>query len=72
MLLFLTKPLSFPPSAMLSAILFMVGVKLIDAQGLGELYQPRRNEFFIALATAAAPSRGAWNIRRSRCDRLPL
>src|SRR6516164_6005107 len=52
-LLFLTKPLSFLPSAVLSAIVFMIGVKLIDAQGMGELYQLQRNEFFIALATAA-------------------
>jgi len=52
-LLFLTKPLSFLPSAVLSAIVFMIGVKLIDAQGMRELYQLQRNEFFIALATAA-------------------
>ena len=52
-LLFLTKPLSFLPSAVLSAIVFLIGVKLIDAQGMRELYQLQRNEFFIALATAA-------------------
>jgi sulfate permease, SulP family len=52
-LLFLTKPLSFLPSAVLSAIVFMIGVKLIDVQGMRELYQLQRNEFFIALATAA-------------------
>jgi MFS superfamily sulfate permease-like transporter len=52
-LLFLTKPLSFLPSAVLSAIVFMIGVKLIDARGMGELYQLERNEFFIALATTA-------------------
>jgi len=52
-LLFLTKPLSFLPSAVLSAIVFMIGVKLIDAQGMRELYHLQRNEFFIALATAA-------------------
>jgi len=53
-LLFLTKPLSFLPSAVLSAIVFMIGVKLIDARGIHELYRLQRNEFFIALATAAA------------------
>ena len=50
--LFLTKPLSFLPSPVLSAIVFMIGIKLIDAHGMGELYQLQRNEFFIALATA--------------------
>lgn len=38
---------------MLSAIVFMIGIKLIDTHGMGELYQLQRNEFFIALATAA-------------------
>lgn len=52
-LLFLTRPLSFLPSAVLSAIVFMIGVKLIDARGMRELYQLDRNEFLIALATAA-------------------
>jgi SulP family sulfate permease len=52
-LLFLTKPLSFLPSAVLSAIVFIIGVKLVDARGMQELYRLQRNEFFIALATAA-------------------
>jgi len=52
-LLFLTKPLSFLPSAVLSAIVFVIGVKLIDLQGLNDLHRLERNEFFIALATAA-------------------
>jgi MFS superfamily sulfate permease-like transporter len=43
-LLFLTKPLSFLPSAVLSAIVFMIGVKLIDAHGMQDLYQLQRNE----------------------------
>ena len=52
-LLFLTKPLGFLPSAVLSAIVFMIGVKLIDLRGLRELFRLQRNEFYIALATAA-------------------
>lgn len=51
-LLFLTEPLSFLPSAVLAAIVFIIGVKLIDARGMRELYRLQRNEFFIALATA--------------------
>jgi MFS superfamily sulfate permease-like transporter len=52
-LLFLTRPLGFLPNAVLSAIVFMIGVKLIDAEGLRELFLLQRNEFWIALATAA-------------------
>jgi sulfate permease, SulP family len=52
-LLFLTKPLGLLPSAVLSAIVFMIGVKLIDVRGMRELFGLQREEFFIALATAA-------------------
>jgi len=52
-LLFLTRPLAFLPAAVLAAIVFMIGVKLVDAQGMRELFHVQRNEFFIALATAA-------------------
>jgi MFS superfamily sulfate permease-like transporter len=52
-LLFLTRPLSFLPNAVLSAIVFMIGVKLIDVRGMGELFRLQRDEFWIALLTAA-------------------
>jgi SulP family sulfate permease len=52
-LLFLTRPLSFLPNAVLSAIVFMIGVKLIDVKGMRELLRLQRNEFWIALLTAA-------------------
>jgi MFS superfamily sulfate permease-like transporter len=52
-LLFLTRPLSFLPDAVLSAIVFMIGLKLIDVKGMRELYLLQRNEFWIALLTAA-------------------
>jgi MFS superfamily sulfate permease-like transporter len=51
-LLFLTRPLGFLPSAVLSAIVFMIGVKLVDVKGLRELWRLQRNEFWIAAATA--------------------
>jgi MFS superfamily sulfate permease-like transporter len=53
-ILFLTKPLSFLPSGVLSAIVFLIGVKLIDVKGMRELYRLQKDEFIIALATAAA------------------
>jgi high affinity sulfate transporter 1 len=52
-LLFLTKPLSFMPNAVLSAIVFLIGVKLVDVKGMRELYRLQRDEFWIALLTAA-------------------
>jgi high affinity sulfate transporter 1 len=52
-LLFLTGPLSFMPNAVLSAIVFLIGVKLVDVNGMRELYRLQRDEFWIALLTAA-------------------
>jgi sulfate permease, SulP family len=37
----------------LSAIVFMIGVKLIDVKGMRELFRLQRDEFWIALLTAA-------------------
>jgi MFS superfamily sulfate permease-like transporter len=48
-LLFLTRPLSLLPAAVLSAIVFMIGVKLIDLKGLKELLRMQRDEFVVAL-----------------------
>ncbi|MBB5460293.1 SulP family inorganic anion transporter [Paraburkholderia sp. Cpub6] len=51
-LLFLTKPLSFMPAAVLSAIVFLIGVKLVDLKGMSELYRLQKDEFVLALITA--------------------
>ncbi|MFX1695388.1 SulP family inorganic anion transporter [Paraburkholderia sp. A1RI-2L] len=51
-LLFLTRPLSLLPAAVLSAIVFMIGVKLIDAKGLAELYRMQKDELIVASLTA--------------------
>ena len=50
-LLFLTGPLAQMPMAVLSAIVFLVGIKLIDIAGLRDIYRFERSEFYIALAT---------------------
>ena len=52
-LLFLTRPLSFLPNAVLAAIVFLIGVKLIDHRGLAEIRRVAPNEFILALITAA-------------------
>jgi len=51
-LLFLTRPLSFMPEVVLSAVVFLIGARLIDVAGMRELYRLRRNEFWIASLTA--------------------
>jgi SulP family sulfate permease len=51
-LLFLTAPLAYMPEAVLSAIVFLVGVDLIDIKGMHDIYAQRRSEFWVALITA--------------------
>jgi MFS superfamily sulfate permease-like transporter len=59
-LLFLTRPLGFLPNAVLSAIVFLIGVKLVDVKGLAELWRVQRSEFLIAaIAAATVVARGA-------------
>lgn len=52
-ILFLTGPLAFMPTAALSAVVFLIGLKLIDVQGLTRIYRQARSEFWVATATAA-------------------
>ncbi len=51
-LLFLTKPLGFLPEAVLSSVVFLIGIHLIDIKGMREIFRQRRSEFWVALITA--------------------
>ncbi len=51
-LLFLTKPLEFMPVATLSAVVFVIGIDLIDVSGMKQIYRQRPAEFVVALITA--------------------
>ena len=51
-LLFLTGPLAYMPEAVLSAIVFLIGIDLIDIKGMQRIYHQRRSEFWVALITA--------------------
>ncbi len=51
-LLFLTEPLAYLPEAVLSAIVFLIGLELIDFAGLRRIYSQRRSEFWVATLTA--------------------
>ncbi|MGD9083421.1 MAG: SulP family inorganic anion transporter, partial [Desulfobacterales bacterium] len=51
-LLFLTAPLAHMPEAVLSAVVFLIGVDLIDLKGIRKIFSQRRSEFWVALITA--------------------
>ena len=52
-LLFLTGPLAYMPEAVLSAVVFLIGLDLIDINGMKRIFDQRRSEFWVALITAA-------------------
>ena len=51
-LLFLTGPLGYMPEAVLSAVVFLIGIDLIDVQGMRKIFVERQSEFWVALITA--------------------
>jgi MFS superfamily sulfate permease-like transporter len=51
-LVFFTAPLTYLPEAVLSAVVFLVGIDLIDVEGMRSIYVQRRSEFWVALITA--------------------
>jgi high affinity sulfate transporter 1 len=52
-LLFLTKPLQYMPEAVLAAVVFVIGIELVDIAGMGHIWRLRRDEFVVAASTAA-------------------
>jgi high affinity sulfate transporter 1 len=52
-LLFLTRSLEFMPGAVLSAVVFLIGLDLIDVSGMRQIFRERPVEFGVALITAA-------------------
>jgi high affinity sulfate transporter 1 len=52
-LLFLTGPLAFMPNAVLAAIVFLIGVELVDVPGMRQVLFARPREFWVAAFTAA-------------------
>jgi SulP family sulfate permease len=51
-LLFLTKPLAYMPEAVLSSVVFLIGVELVDYIGMRKIFAQRPVEFWVALITA--------------------
>ncbi len=52
-LVFLTGPLSYMPNAVLAAVVFLIGLRLIDYRGMREIGRLRVGEFAVAAITAA-------------------
>jgi sulfate permease, SulP family len=52
-LLFLTGPLAYMPNAVLAAVVFLIGLRLIDYRGMAAIARVRQGEFAVALVTAA-------------------
>lgn len=51
-LLFLTEPLQYMPTAVLSTVVFLIGIELVDRGGMARIWRVRRDEFLIAALTA--------------------
>jgi sulfate permease, SulP family len=52
-LVFLTKPLEYLPNAALSAVVFLIGLKLVQIANMREIWRLARDEFWVAAITAA-------------------
>jgi high affinity sulfate transporter 1 len=51
-LLFLTAPLQYMPSAVLASVVFVIGIELVDLRGMHALRTVRVDEFVVAIITA--------------------
>jgi high affinity sulfate transporter 1 len=51
-LLFFARPLGYLPQAALSAVVFLIGIELIDVRGMRRIYLERPWEFWVASTTA--------------------
>jgi high affinity sulfate transporter 1 len=52
-LLFLTNPLQYLPNAVLAAVVFLIGLKLVNVRDMRGIWRLRRDEFWVAATTAA-------------------
>jgi high affinity sulfate transporter 1 len=50
-LVFLTAPLAYMPSAVLSSVVFLIGIRLIDIKGMRRIFHLSKGEFIVATIT---------------------
>ncbi len=53
-LLFLTEPLQYMPNAVLAAVVFLIGIELVDLGGMRTVLRLRPDEFVVATVTTVA------------------
>ncbi len=53
-LLLLTGPLAYLPTAALAAVVFLIAAELVDIKGMRRIFDQRKHEFAVALLTTAA------------------
>lgn len=51
-LLFLTRPLAYMPTAVLASVVFLIGIHLVDVKGMRRIFRLSRAEFIVAAITA--------------------
>jgi SulP family sulfate permease len=51
-LLFLTEPIQYTPKAVLAAIVFLIGLELVDVKGMRKVLAARPDEFVVAALVA--------------------
>jgi sulfate permease, SulP family len=51
-ILFLTQPIGYLPNPVLAAIVFSIGLRLIDIKGMRSIFKSHREEFYLAIVTA--------------------
>jgi sulfate permease, SulP family len=52
-ILCLTQPIGYLPNPVLAAIVFSIGLRLIDIKGMRSIFKLHREEFYLAIVTAA-------------------
>jgi len=50
-LVFLTAPLAYMPTAVLSTVVFLIGIRLIDVKGMRRVFHLHKAEFIVAAIT---------------------
>jgi len=53
-LLFLTVPIQYMPKAVLSSVVFLIGVQLVDLAGMRKVFRLRPDEFVVATLVAVS------------------
>jgi sulfate permease, SulP family len=53
-LLFLTGPLQYLPRCVLAAVVFTIGIRMVDLRGLGNIRNESPGEFILAIITTAS------------------